>query len=197
MSTTYADLKTNIKSYSGRTDSGTISAIPQFITAAQAKLDSVLRIPQMLATKDYSAVDTFPMELLKIDSILIGGNQGYMMPIETVLLRRESKCVDLSTPIYAVNGTNILLVSPSDVSVTGYQKPQRLSDSYQTNAYTEGAENAILWLSLHYLGVFTRDEEAAKGWLSMAQDDVTALNEAAEEYAAAAGIISRPQQRYF
>lgn len=197
MSTTYNDLKASIQSYGKRTDAATISAIPQFIQSAQAKLDTVLRIPAMLATKDYTAVDTVPMELMKIDSVLINGVVGLMMPLETVLLRRASNCPDHMTPIYAVSGSNILLVVPSDVSVTGYQQPPRLSDSVQTNAYTKGAENAILWQSLIYLAVFARDSKAAQSWASMANDEVTALNTAADEYESASGVLSVPRKRYF
>ncbi len=150
---TYNDLKTAVQTWGKRTDSATISAIPQFIQAAQNKLDTILLIPQMLETKNYTAVDSFPLDFLKTDVVLIGELVAVAVPLDVVMLRREVDCLSDNAPVYAVNGDTAVMVQAADVSVTGYQKPPRLSDAVQTNAYTEGAFNALLWLALAYMGI--------------------------------------------
>lgn len=197
MATTYKDLKANVQAWGKRTDSATISAIPQFIQAAQADFDAGLRIPQMITTKSYTAVDTIPIEFAQTETVIIGGSVALLVPLESVMLRRATKCTDASTPIYAVNGNNMILVAPDDVSVTGYLLPPRLSDSVQTNAYSTGAENAILLQSLYYLAVFARDAAAAKSWLAMATAEVEALNAAAEKFDSVTGVASMKHERYF
>lgn len=197
MPTTYADLKTAVQTWGKRTDSATISAIPQFIQAAQNKLDSLLRIPQMLETKEYSGVDTFPLDFLQTETVLIGDIEGVAVPLQTVLLRRAADCLDGSAPIYAVKGASALLVAPADVSVTGYQKPPRLSDSVQDNAYTTGAFSALLWLSLYYMGVFAKDKSMASSYMELASTEISDLNNASDEYLSASGVAdSRPVRSF-
>lgn len=184
MSTTYNDLVSNIKSWCGRTDSQTINAIPQFIAAAQTDLDATLRIAEMIATTTASGL-SIPMTMLKIDTVLIGGAEGKMMPISFVMAARAAEQKELTA--YAVMGNSLELVAESDVSVIGYQKPPRITSANQTNAYTEGAENALLWISLYYCSMFAKDE-AAEEWRSMAAAEVGNLNAAHEAYQLAGGI---------
>lgn len=190
MSTTYNDLVSNIKAWCGRTDSQTINAIPQFIAAAQTDLDATLRIAEMITTTTASGI-SIPMTMLKIDTVLIGGVEGRMMPISFVMEARKAAQKELIA--YAVMGNSLELVAESDVSVIGYQKPPRITSANQTNAYTEGSENALLWLSLYYCAMFAKDE-AAGGWQSMAADEVGNLNAAHEAYQIAGGITDYDYQ---
>jgi len=199
MSTTYTDLVNNIKAFSGRTDPQTINAIPTFIAAAQTKLDSTLRIPAMMVTQSIEAAGlSLPMTLLELESVVIGEIEGELFPYADVLAKRKVPTRLPYSTIYAVNGGNIELAAPADLIITGYQKPQRLSDSVATNAYTAQAENALLWYGLSYLGVFARDSKAAQGWGEMASEEVDNLNLAAERFMSATGISTGGQNaRYF
>lgn len=198
MSTTYTELVTNVQAFSGRTDNQTISAIPTFINAAQTKLDATLRIPQMLVTQSIQADGlTVPMTLMEIESVVIGEFEGVMHPFADVLAKRRQSTRLPYSMIYAVNGANLELVEPADLIVTGYKQPPRISSSVATNAYTAQAENAILWLSLSYLGVFARDSKAAQGWGEMADEEVSNINTAFERFKSASGVGSVKQQRYF
>lgn len=198
MSTTYTDLVNNIKSFSGRTDPQTINAIPTFIAAAQTELDSTLRIPSMLdtVTTDPAGL-TVPMTLLEIQSVVIGEVAGILHPYADVIAKRKVSTRLPYSTIYAVNGANIELVEPAELIVTGYEKPDRISQSVATNAYTAGAENALLWLSLKYLGVFSRDSKAAQAWGEMGAEEVSNLNAAAERFLSATGASNEWQRRYF
>ncbi|MDK9586726.1 phage adaptor protein [Lelliottia wanjuensis] len=188
MSTTYSNLVTAIKAYSGRTDSQTINAIPQFIAAAQTKLDSELRIGTMSSTTEYPADSTRldASSFITIETVLIGGLVGTLTTMADITALRK---VTADRPEiagydfhYSMNGNSIELVKPNEVEITGYQKPLRISDANQTNAYTDGAENALLWYSLGYLGVFARDNDAAGSWSAMAESEVETLNATREQF---------------
>ena len=198
MSTTYTDLVNNIKSFSGRTDPQTIAAIPTFINAAQTQLDSTLRIPAMLVTQNIPADGlTVPMSLMEIESVVIGEFTGILHPYADVIAKRKLSTRLPYSMIYAVNGSNLELVEPADLIVTGYEKPQRISQNVASNAYTAQAENAILWASLQYLGVFTRDSKAAQAWGEMANSEVDNINLAFERFKSAGGVSNERPQRYF
>lgn len=198
MSTTFTDLSNNIKSFSGRTDPQTINAIPTFINAAQTELDSTLRVPAMLVTQSIKAEGlSVPLTLLEVQSVIIGEVEGILVPYADVLAKRKVSTRLPFTTIYAMNGSNIELVEPADLIITGYQKPERISSSVASNAYTAQAENALLWLSLKYLGVFARDAKASQGWGEMGAAEVENLNTAAERFMSATGVSNERQRRYF
>ena len=198
MSTNYADLTSNIKSFSGRTDPQTINAIPTFINAAQTELDSTLRVPAMLVTQSIPQDGlSVPLTLLEVQSVIIGEVEGILVPYADVLAKRKVSTRLPFTTIYAMNGSNIELVEPADLIITGYQKPERISSSVASNAYTAQAENALLWLSLKYLGVFARDVKASQGWGEMGAAEVENLNAAAEKFMSATGVSNERQRRYF
>ncbi|HDG1101538.1 TPA: hypothetical protein PCY80_000305 [Klebsiella aerogenes] len=198
MSTTYKDLVDSIKSYSGRTDAATINAIPTFINAAQTKLDSTLRVPQMLETKTITADGvSVPMPFMEIESVVIGEFEGVLHPYADVLAKRKVTTRLPYSMIYAVSGSNLELVAPADIIVTGYQQPPRLSPNVPTNAYTSNAENAILFASLSYLGVFARDVKAAQAWGEMADMEVQNINNAFSRFKSASGVSSNAAVRFF
>lgn len=198
MSTTYTDLVNNIKSFSGRTDPQTIAAIPSFINAAQTQMDSTLRIPAMLVTKSIPRDGlSVPMTLMEIESVVIDEFTGILHPYADVIAKRKVSTRLPYSMIYAVNGSNLELVEPADLIVTGYEKPSRISANVATNAYTAQAENALLWISLQYLGVFTRDSKAAQAWGEMGNSEVDNINAAFERFKSAGGVSNERQQRYF
>ena len=201
MSTTYDDLVSNIKTYSGRTDSGTLNNIPQFIAAAQSKLDATLRIAEMIATQVFPAAGTTtpPITMLETESVVIGDIEGSLSTLKEVLYARKFASPD-DLPVcrhnYTMNGNVLELVTPREVTITGYQKPPRISTSLQTNAYTQGAENALLWLSLGYLSMFVQDTDTAKSWSAMAENEIDSLNEAHSAYQMI-GTVEAQKHEYF
>lgn len=198
MSTTYTDLVSSIKAFGGRTDSATINAIPTFINAAQTQLDSTLRIPAMLVTETIPRAGlTVPMTLMEIESVVIDEFAGVLHPYADVVAKRRVSTRLPYSMIYAVNGANIELVEPADLIVTGYEKPARISQSVATNAYTSQAENALLWASLKYLGVFARDSKASQAWADMADMEIGNINAAFERFKSASGVSNTHSQRYF
>lgn len=196
MSTTYSQLLNAVKGFSGRTDQKTISNIPQFITAAQTKLDGDLRVPAMSETRIYAdATLSIPNELMEIETVIIGECLGVLMPIEHIIKARKL-AVDESRA-YALVGNKIEIASLEDVTVIGWVKPPRLSDTTQTNAYTEHAENALLWQSLAYLGVYTRDSKAATAWGDMAAAEIGNINMQYEKYKSGSGVANVQPVRTF
>ncbi|MBK0633379.1 hypothetical protein GZZ44_10510 [Klebsiella aerogenes] len=191
MAKNYNQLVADVKKMSGRTDSETLNAIPSFIDAAQTKLDSILRIAPMISRQDFPA-DGLAVQLpyMEIDNVIIGSLEGVMFPLSDVLAKRRLSDSRAFTMYYAVNGNNIELVSPADVSITGYERPPRLASGNQTNAYTDEAYNALLWSTLGFLGVFIRDSEMAQSWMALAEEEVTNLNDAFSRYKSAGGLAS-------
>lgn len=197
MSTTYDDLVKNIKATSGRTDSQTINAIPQFIAAAQSKLDSELRIAEMLVTTTYPADElaVTPVETLEMVSVIIDGIDAHQTTLaEIIRLRRAAGGEPLN--VFAMNGKQIELVAPAEVVITAFARPPRITQSNPTNSYTEGAENALLWLSLSYLGVFARDSEATNAWMQLANSEIELSNESYRMFATSAKLHGA-QNGYF
>lgn len=191
MAKDYDQLTKDIKSMSGRTDAETLSAIPSFIDAAQTKLDSLLRIAPMISTETYEAFgESLQLPFMEIDNVIIGSFEGVMFPLSDVLVKRRLNDNRAFTMYYAVNGNNIELVAPADVTITGYEQPPRLSKTVQTNAYTTGAYNALLWAALGYLGVFIRDAEMAQSWSALAEQEIANLNDAFGRYKSAGGLAS-------
>lgn len=190
MSTNYQKLVADIKAYSGRTDTATISAIPIFIAAAQTKLDAVLRIPAMLKTINTpDAALSTPLEVMQIESLLLDYSAAEIRPYAEILAGRKMRHLsDYQRAIYAINGTSIELVTSADIVLTGYAKPPALSEQAPENAYTKGAENALMWYALSYLGVFARDTKAAQAWAALASTETETLNVAAEEYKSGTGV---------
>ena len=196
MATTYALLINAVKAYSGRTDQKTLAQIPAFIAAAQTKMDGDLRVPSMTETRHYADHGlTVPNEFMEIETLIVGERLGVLFPLEHVLKARKL-AVDESRA-YALVGSNIELASLEPVTVIGFQKPVRLSDQVQTNAYTQHAENALLWYSLQYLGVFARDAKAAQAWGGMAQAEVDNINMQYEKFKTGSGVDSEPAVRRF
>jgi hypothetical protein len=199
MATTYKDLLKNVQSMSGRTDPDTINNIPLFVEAAQTKLDSILRIKDMSATTDYPADGlTVEMPYMDIDNVIINGREGVMYPLADILKWRKIPG-EADLIFYAVNGNAIELIAPADVSITGYEQPERLSSDTQTNAYTGQASNALLWATLAVLGVYTRDTDSTQTWGGLAENEIENLNEAYARYKSAGGLASeapQAEQRY-
>lgn len=188
MSTTYDQLTANIKTWCGRTDTATLNNIPQFIAAAQTALDSELTIGEMVSTVTYNtdttAIDV--SEFMEIQDVLISGLVGTSTTYADITALRQLVSARPETTgydfHYSLSGNNIELVKPAPVTVTGTKKPTRLSAGTQTNAYTDGAENALLWLSLFYCAAFAKDEEAAQGWSTLAQGEIANLNSVRDKF---------------
>ncbi|CAI1769649.1 Uncharacterised protein [Serratia quinivorans] len=200
MSTTYTELVSNIKAYSARTDSATIAAIPQFIAAAQTKLDSTLRIAEMITTTTYPAGATAigPLTALEVSTVIVAGLEGTPTTVSSIYKMRAAPPAERHSNrhAFAMNGNMMELVEPQEVSLTLYQRPQHLSDNVQANAYTESASNALLWLSLAYLAVFTKDSESAQSWSDMAASEVQSLNESHEAFMMAGELVNEHKE-YF
>lgn len=197
MSTNYTSLVNNIKSTSGRTDAATIAAIPQFIAAAQAKLDNRLRIAEMLVETTYpaDALSVPLVSVLELSRVTIAGSVAHQTTLTEVIRLRH---VDTTEPLnlYAMEGKALELIVSAEMKVNAFEKPLRISQTNQTNAYTDGAENALLWLSLSYLGVFARDSDATQAWMQLANNEIDDLNESYQAYAVG-GAYSGVRHEYF
>lgn len=196
MARDFNQLKKDVQAMAGRTDPETIKAIPGFIEAAQTRLDSILRIGSMVSlyTTEEAALSV-EMPFMEIDNVIIGGYEAVMFPLADVLAKRAITNNQAFYLYYAVNGNNIELTSPQNLSVTGYERPPRLSTQTPTNAYTDGAYNALMWAALSFLGVFVRDSEMAQSWGALSDQEVENLNEAYGRYKSAGGLASQaPQQ---
>lgn len=197
MSTTYNKLIAEIRLYSGRTDTEVVVAIPQFVAAAQAKLDSELRIAEMIGTQTIKAstLTITPVNVLELISVITGDYEAHQTTLAEVLRMRG---FDINPPhhVFAMNGKNIELITPTDVTITAFQTPPRINQDKQTNAYTDGAENALLWLALSYLGVFARDAEMTQSWAQLASNEIERLNDSYQAYAVS-GAIQEHNNEYF
>lgn len=187
MSTTYSQLKEAVKALSGVTDAKTINLIPLFIRSAETSLAGNLRSQGMTVTKRYPEGGlTVPIELTAVDAVMLDGVDARLVTRQDVLAARKLDA--LRPAIYAVVGVEYWLVEPAEVTIVGYQSPPNLSDTNQTNAFTQDAENALLFQSLAYLCVHRRDSKGANVYQAQANSEMADVNARHEEQQKATGV---------
>ena len=178
---TYADCQTGVASW---LDADDTSQVPLFIELAELELQKDLRLREMVTTKT-SLVDsdqqiTLPADFIQVKRLKIDGHFG--------TLRQENwdyvdELTTTGTPIYfAIQGTQLKIGpggSDETVRLTYWQKPTPLSDSNDTNVFTDYAAEALLYQSIMQGLKWLIEDERLPHWQSRYDAAVFKLNEQA------------------
>ncbi len=186
---TYSDLKSSIAAWLNRDD--LTSVIPDFITLAEADMNSRLRLRSMLtratATLD-EAYETLPTDYLGMYRVVVNDEPITFSP--TDLLSRYALDYAGDPPrFYAITGSQLQLVptptasATATIEMTYYAKPTALSDSNTSNAILAASPGLYLYGSLVQAAPYLGDDQRVQTWgqlYAQACDVLQAADDAAE-----------------
>jgi hypothetical protein len=190
----FNDLKTTVANYLGRSD--LTSVIPDFITLAEIRLSRQLRLRQMmtlatLTTTGGTSTVSLPSDFLSIRDLYIDQNPrqslSYLSPSS---FTRDARATESGLPVfYTQRGSELELAPIPDtnytVKILYYAKPAALSDSNQTNIFTDNCIDALLYGSLVEAEPYLMNDARLAVWTQLYANAVQALAESdnTSEYA--------------
>jgi hypothetical protein len=174
--TNYNDLKTTVANYLGRSDLTT--AIPDFISLAELRLQRELRTRQMLksATATMTSGDAkvaLPTDFLEIRDLHVQGNPRmpvtYMSPST---FTRDARADESGKPIYYTVLANEFQFAPIPdtayvLEILYYAKPTVLSGSNASNAFLANYFDALLYASLLEAEPYLINDARTQTWASL------------------------------
>ena len=186
---TYSDLKSSIANWLMRDD--LTSVIPDFITLAEADMNSRLRLRSMLtratATLD-EAYETLPTDYLQMYRVMVNEDRITFAP--TDLLAKYALDYAGEAPLYfSITGSQLQLVpAPSGsrtatIEMTYYARPTALSDSNTSNAILAASPGLYLYGSLVQAAPYQGDDQRVQTWAQLYTqccDVLQAADDAAE-----------------
>ncbi len=174
--TNYNDLKTTVANYLGRSDLTT--AIPDFISLAELRLQRELRTRQMLksATATMTSGDAkvaLPTDFLEIRDLHVQGNPRmpvtYMSPST---FTRDARADESGKPIYYTVLANEFQFAPIPdtayvLEILYYAKPTVLSGSNASNVFLANYFDALLYASLLEAEPYLINDARTQTWASL------------------------------
>jgi len=187
--TTFSELKSSIATWLNRDD--LTAVIPDFITLAEADMNSRLRLRAMLtratATLD-EAYETLPTDYLQMYRVVVNDDQIQFAP--TDLLARYALDYAGDAPKYfAITGSQLQLVPTPTVTATAtiemtyYARPTALSDSNTSNAILAASPGIYLYGALVQASPYLGDDARVQTWgqlYAQCCDVLQAADDAAE-----------------
>lgn len=197
--TTYTELKASIGDWLNRTD--LTSAIPDFISLAEAQIERQLRTRQMIVrsnanfSTEYGAV---PDDFLETRSLkLTGTNPATPLAFQTIdALDSLSRTFSYpSRPKYfGIVGGQIRLVPTPDATYTTelvyYAKLTKLSSTVSTNWLLTSSPDIYLYGSLLQAAPYLQDDARIPVWSSLYDKALTDVQTADERSASSGGAMA-------
>ena len=195
--TTYAELKTSVGDWLNRTDLTT--AIPDFISLAEAQIERNLRTRQMIVratasiTTEYSAV---PNDFLEVKSFKLDTNPVTPLGFETidsmdtlaVTYRSASKPI-----FFTVVGEQFRYLPVPDTAYTGeliyYAKLSKLSTANTTNFLLTAAPDVYLYGALMQAAPYLQDDARITVWASMYRSGLEEVTKADDRSSSTGGVL--------
>ena len=172
---TYSELKSSVADWLNRSDLTT--AIPDFISLAEAQMERKLRTRQMISratatvNTEYSAL---PDDFLEVKSLKLQTNPVTPLQFETIdsLDNLQVQYASAAKPrFFSVVGNQIRTVPVPDDSytteLTYYAKLSKLSDSNTTNWLLTAASDVYLYGTLMQAAPYLKDDARIAVWSSM------------------------------
>jgi hypothetical protein len=172
---TYAELKSSVADWLNRSDLTT--AIPDFISLAEAQMERKLRTRQMISrasatiSTEYSAL---PDDFLEVKSLKLQTNPVTPLQFETIdsLDNLQQQYRSASKPrFFSIVGNQIRTVPVPDDSytteLTYYAKLSKLSSTNTTNWLLTAASDAYLYGTLMQAAPYLKDDARIAVWSSM------------------------------
>jgi len=174
--TNYNDLKTTVANYLGRSDLTT--AIPDFISLAELRLQRELRTRQMLKSATATMVSgdakvALPTDFLEIRDLHVQGNPRmpvtYMSPST---FTRDARADESGKPIYYTVLANEFQFAPIPdtayvLEILYYAKPTVLSGSNASNVFLANYFDALLYASLLEAEPYLINDARTQTWASL------------------------------
>jgi hypothetical protein len=174
--TNYNDLKTTVANYLGRSDLTT--AIPDFISLAELRLQRELRTRQMLKSATATMVSgdakvALPTDFLEIRDLHVQGSPRmpvtYMSPST---FTRDARADESGKPIYYTILANEFQFAPIPdtayvLEILYYAKPTVLSGSNASNVFLANYFDALLYASLLEAEPYLINDARTQTWASL------------------------------
>jgi hypothetical protein len=187
--TTYAELKTAIANWLNRDD--LTSAIPDFITSAEAQMQRDVRHYKMMQRSTapidsrYTAVPPTWLETVRFHLV---GDKSYRLELtsmDDMLQLREERGGTSGRPTHYAHIGDSLEVFPTpdaeyDAELLYYEKIPVLSDSNTTNWLLEFAPDLYLYGSLVHSAPYLKDDERIQVWATLYTTALQGLNNQSE-----------------
>jgi hypothetical protein len=173
---TYSGLKATIADYLNRDD--LTSAIPSFITLAEAKFNRKLRVRQMVK-RATATIDTqyfgYPSDWLQAKQFVLNTNPITYLEFVTNFQGdeiRQTTAIGVGKPLYyTIVGAQIEVIPTPDTGYTGeltyYGKIPVLSDSNTSNWLLAYAPDLYLYGALLEATPYLKDDERLATWSSL------------------------------
>jgi hypothetical protein len=201
---TYDELKTAIADWLDRSDLAPV--IPQFITLAEAQLNRVLRVRQMLkrATANIdSHFTTLPADFLEAANVQ--SNTAPNRPLQVMSMEVADR-VRADTPTgtptnFVIVGETLELVpvpaSPSTIELTYYARIPALSATTASNWLLAASPDLYLYGALLQTAPYLRDDERVPVWAALYESRLDELR-VADDRASYGGsvLVARPRRTY-
>ena len=195
--TTYAELKTSVGDWLNRSDLTT--AIPDFISLAEAQIERNLRTRQMIVrstasiTTEYSAV---PDDFLEVKSFKLDTNPVTPLQFETID-SMDTLSVTYRTAtkpmFFTVVGEQFRYLPVPDAAYTGeliyYAKLSKLSTSNTTNWLLTSAPDVYLYGALMQAAPYLQDDARITVWASMYRAGLEEVTKADDRSSSTGGVL--------
>ena len=195
--TTYAELKTSVGDWLNRSDLTT--AIPDFISLAEAQIERNLRTRQMIVratasiTTEYSAV---PTDFLEVKSFKLDTNPVTPLGFETID-SMDTLAITYSSagkPIFfTVVGEQFRYLPEPDTAYTGeliyYAKLSKLSTANTTNFLLTAAPDVYLYGALMQAAPYLQDDARIAVWASMYRAGLEEVTQADDRSSSTGGVL--------
>jgi hypothetical protein len=195
--TTYSELKTSIGDWLNRSD--LTSAIPDFISLAEAQIERNLRTRQMIVrstayiTTEYAAT---PDDFLETKSFKLNTNPPTPLQFETIDSMDNLSVVYTASgkPAYfSVVGNQFRFVPIPDTSYTGeltyYAKLSKLSASNTTNWLLTAAPDVYLYGALMQAAPYLQDDARITTWAALYKNGLEEVKTSDDRGSSSGGVL--------
>ena len=196
---TYAELKTSVGDWLNRSDLTT--AIPDFISLAEAQIERNLRTRQMIVRSTASINTEYaatPTDFLETKSFVLDTNPVTPLQFETISAMNDLQRLNsaASKPLYfSVVGEQFRFVPEPDTTYTGeliyYAKLSKLSTSNTTNWLLTSSPDVYLYGALLQAAPYLQDDARITVWASLYKTGLSELKEADDRGSTSGVLITR------
>ena len=195
--TTYAELKTSVVDWLNRSD--LTSAIPDFISLAEAQIERNLRTRQMIVrstaslTTEYSAV---PDDFLEAKTFKLDTSPPTPLQFETIDSMDNLSVVYTSSgkPAYfSVVGNQFRFIPTPDTTYTGeltyYAKLSKLSSTNTSNWLLTAAPDIYLYGALMQAAPYLQDDARITVWAALYKNGLEELKLSDDRGSTSGGVL--------
>jgi len=195
--TTYAELKTSVGDWLNRSD--LTSAIPDFISLAEAQIERNLRTRQMIVrstaslTTEYSAV---PDDFLEAKTFKLDTSPPTPLQFETIDSMDNLSVVYTSSgkPAYfSVVGNQFRFIPTPDTTYTGeltyYAKLSKLSSTNTSNWLLTAAPDIYLYGALMQAAPYLQDDARITVWAALYKNGLEELKLSDDRGSTSGGVL--------